>query len=96
MPIPEKFKLQQNYPNPFNSETVISFQLLVAGWAKLEVFDISGRNVGARCETPLHNGWFRAGVYSFTFDGSGLPSGIYFYRLTAGQRQAVMKMVLIK
>ena len=95
-PIPNEFCLLQNYPNPFNSTTIIGFHLPVAGWVKLEVFDISGRNVGALREAPLLNGLLRAGTHHFTFDGSGLPSGIYFYRLTAGQQQAVGKMVLIK
>ncbi len=89
------------FPNPFNPTTVINFELPEAGYVKLEVFDVSGRAVGGGshlrvlADTPaLH--WYSAGSHEITFDGSGLPSGVYYYRLTAGTDVASGKMVLMK
>jgi len=90
---PAAFAIVGPYPNPFNAETRIQFQLPVAGWVKLEVFDISGRSVRAHSHAPLH---MKAGIHNVTFDGSGLPSGIYLYRLEAGEFTASGKMVLLK
>jgi len=88
---PEKLQLDQNYPNPFNPKTVISGQWPVGSEVRLEVFDILGRSVAT-----LANGRYPAGKYSFTFDGTNLASGVYFYRLTAGSFTAVRKMILTK
>ncbi|MBK9227828.1 MAG: T9SS type A sorting domain-containing protein [Ignavibacteria bacterium] len=74
--IPDNFKLSQNYPNPFNPSTVISFTLPEAGLAVLKVYDYLGREVSS-----LINNSFSAGTYETKFDGSGLSSGVYFYRL---------------
>ncbi|TKJ37905.1 hypothetical protein CEE37_13145 [candidate division LCP-89 bacterium B3_LCP] len=94
----------ENYPNPFNPTTVISFSLPVASMVKLEVFDINGRNVGFG-ESDLR-GHYPPGTHQITFDGSGLASGIYIYRLETsgseaplGQATTTMKtgkMVLMK
>jgi endonuclease/exonuclease/phosphatase family metal-dependent hydrolase len=89
--IPTEFHLAQNYPNPFNPTTVLSCQLPVASFVNLAVYDITGRKVA----DPV-NGWMDAGTHGITFDGSGLPSGIYIYRLTAGNHTASGKMVLMK
>ena len=78
-------------PNPFNPTTAISFELRAASFVKLAVYDISGRTV-----TTLVDGWQEAGTHEVTFDGSGLPSGIYIYRLEAGDHAAGGKMVLMK
>ncbi len=99
---PSGFALYQNYPNPFNPTTRIRYTVgrVVApsgaeGPAstnvRLVVHDLLGREVA-----ELANGRYAAGTYSFTFDGSGLASGIYFYRLTAGSFSAVRKMALVK
>ncbi len=93
-----------NSPNPFNPSTTLRFELPVAGYVKLEVFDVNGRNVGAHgCApwsgsgtTPTTEAWYSAGTHEITFDGSALPSGVYLYRLQAGGWQASGKMVLIK
>jgi parallel beta-helix repeat protein len=89
--IPAEFALLQNYPNPFNPNTVISCQLPVDGNVKLEVYDVLGRVVAT-----LADGKHPAGRYTFTFDGTGLASGVYFYRLQAGNLTAVRKMLLLK
>ncbi len=81
-------------PNPFNPATAISYELPEAGYVKLEVFDVDGRAVGGGSTPALH--WYSAGSHEITFDGSGLPSGVYYYRLTAGANVASGKMVLMK
>jgi len=85
------FHLGQNYPNPFNPRTTINFALPSAANVRLNVYDVNGREIA-----ELANGWREAGSHEITFDGSHLPSGIYLYRLTAGDWQAVGKMVLMK
>lgn len=94
--ISEEFALQSPFPNPFNPTTAIRFALPEAGWVTLEVFDISGRQVGSVQGRPLRAGWMEAGVYEVTFDGSGLASGVYIYRLSAGGVSVTDKMVLMK
>ena len=98
--LPDELKFDV-YPNPFNPTTTISFTLLQACWVKLEVFDITGRRVimsgsGATPTTALLDGWRDTGHHEVTFDGSGLASGIYIYRLQAGDFIASGKMVLMK
>jgi len=90
-------------PNPFNPITTISFELLFAAEVKLDVFDINGRNVGARHALPMSGsetspatGYYSPGHHTIIFDGSGLPSGMYFVRLEAGEFSSVKKMVLLK
>ena len=101
--LPKEFSVSA-FPNPFNPTTLIRFELPVAGEVKLEVFDIHGRDVGAdlcvrpagmgaHTGAPLH---LEAGIHEFTFDGSHLPSGIYFAKLTAGDYSQVQKLVLMK
>ncbi|MFH1861356.1 MAG: T9SS type A sorting domain-containing protein, partial [bacterium] len=92
---PSSFRLYPPHPNPFNPTTTLTFTLPQAGLVKLEVFDVKGRSVGAIHELPLHQ-WFPAGTHQITFNGSGLPSGIYFYRLTAEDWQGCGKLVLLK
>ncbi|MCX6640751.1 MAG: C25 family cysteine peptidase [bacterium] len=107
---PLEFSLMQNYPNPFNPTTVICFTLPEAASVRLDMFDTSGRLVGAHGmrpsggsgssegarSAPLQEAWYPAGSHEITFDGSGLPSGVYLYRLTAGELSASGKMVLLK
>ena len=85
------YKLEQNYPNPFNPETNIQFDLPKEGLVTLKVYDILGREV-----KNLVNEFKQAGSYIVSFDGSELSSGIYFYRLEAGEFVQVKRMVLIK
>ncbi len=89
--IPTKFKLEQNYPNPFNPSTNINFSIPKPGNVKLSVFDVLGREV----ET-LVNEQLSAGTYKVDFNASHLPSGLYFYRLSAGSFTETRRMVLVK
>jgi hypothetical protein len=94
--IPAQFHLDTPHPNPFNSQAIISFDLPVAEYVTLEIFDIHGRNLRAVREPPLHNQVYPRGHHQLTFDASELPSGIYFVRLEAGDYRAAKKMVLLK
>ncbi|MCX6641076.1 MAG: T9SS type A sorting domain-containing protein [bacterium] len=89
--LPTKFTLLGAFPNPFNPSTTIRFNLPQTARVALEVFDVNGRVVGVHHVEPL-----QAGEQSMTFDGSALPSGVYLYRLTAGELAASGKMVLMK
>lgn len=89
--VPSRFELSQNYPNPFNPSTKISFDLPVGGNAELVVFDMSGSEVAT-----LVNENLPAGYYTIDFNASSLSSGVYFFRLVAGDNVATRKMALIK
>lgn len=85
------YSLKQNYPNPFNPETVIAFALPEDGDVSLTVFNVLGDEVA-----EILSGWTQAGEYSVVFDAGKLPSGIYFYRLQAGNFTQFKKMALVK
>jgi len=89
--IPDAYFLYQNFPNPFNPTTSIYFALPKASHVQLSVFDLQGRLV-----TDLINGTRQAGFHEITFDASGLSSGMYFYKIQAGDFSAVNKMALVK
>ena len=83
--------LHRNYPNPFNPKTQLSFTLPEEGSVRLAVYDVAGRQIAV-----LANGHREAGRHSMPFDGSGLSSGVYFYRLEADGLVEQRKMVLMK
>ena len=89
--IPEKYELYQNYPNPFNPTTSIRYSVPSVQNIKLIVYDIPGKEIAT-----LVNGKQSPGVYEVTWDASQFPSGVYFYKFTAGDFSEVKKMVLIK
>ena len=89
--VPTSYSLSQNYPNPFNPTTTIEFSLAKASKVQLSVYNMLGQKVAT-----LVNGHRNAGHYKVTFDASDLPSGVYFYKLVAGDYQAIHKMVLTK
>ena len=88
---PGTIELEQNYPNPFNPTTVISGQWTVGSRVRLVVYDILGGEVAV-----LADGQYPTGKYSFTFDGSGLASGVYFCRMSIGAFSSVRKMLLVR
>lgn len=95
--IPSNFYLYQNYPNPFNPITTIKYSIpVMVGQTSsvpvvLNVYDILGRSVAT-----LVNEIKTPGIYSFKFNASGLPSGVYFYRLQSGSFSETKKLILLK
>ncbi len=94
--LPLTFDLRQNYPNPFNPSTIVEFSLKDGHETSLTIFDILGRKVRAFLE-----GYLEAGAYSLTWNGqdetgNNVPSGIYFYKLTAGDYSQIKRMALIR
>ena len=89
--IPCSYKLFQNYPNPFNPATNIRYQIQKSSFVNLRVYDLLGREVATLANEKLN-----AGEYEAAFDGSNLPSGVYFYKLTTGDFTEIKKMLLIK
>ena len=85
------FELYQNFPNPFNPTTTIAYQLPVRTHVRLGIFNVLGQEVMA-----LQNGEYAAGPHVVRFDASGLPSGVYFYRLEAGVFTQTRKCVLVR
>ncbi|MFA7419918.1 MAG: alpha/beta hydrolase fold domain-containing protein [Melioribacteraceae bacterium] len=89
--IPDSFKLLQNYPNPFNPITAISYRISEFSYTTLKVYDVIGRVV----ET-LVTEYRNPGNYVETLNATSLPSGVYFYKLTAGSYSETKKMILLK
>ncbi|HEY6952980.1 MAG TPA: T9SS type A sorting domain-containing protein, partial [Bacteroidota bacterium] len=89
--VPSAFELGQNFPNPFNPSTNIEYALPARSIVTLRVYNILGQMV-----KELVNGVQNAGFHGVSFDGGGLASGVYFYRLDAGANVSVRKMLLMK
>jgi hypothetical protein len=89
--IPAAFELKQNYPNPFNPVTKIEYDIHHAGEYRLDVYNTLGQKV-----TTLFSGYKESGYHHIDFDGSLLPSGIYFYSLTGNNTTRTLKSVLLK
>jgi len=89
--LPQEFKLKQNYPNPFNPSTVISWQLPVRSFVSLIIYDLLGREIA-----HIVNEEMQPGVYEVKFNGSEFSSGIYYYKLQAGNFVKTKKMTFIK
>jgi hypothetical protein len=89
--IPEAYALYQNYPNPFNPSTTIRFDIPATSMVRLSVFDLLGREVAV-----LVNEKRNAGVFETKFLNGGVSSGVYFFRLQAGDYAQTRKMILIK
>ena len=87
--IPRVFSLDQNYPNPFNPSTVIRYGLPGSSEVRLSVYDMLGREV-----LVLLDGTREAGMHNVNFDASGLSSGVYFYRLRAGDFVQTRKLII--
>jgi hypothetical protein len=83
--------LTQNFPNPFNPNTIINYQLPISNFVSLKVYDALGKEVAT-----LVNQKQNSGSYEVEFNGEGLPSGIYFYKLEAGDFVETKRMILLK
>ncbi|MCB0284783.1 MAG: T9SS type A sorting domain-containing protein, partial [Calditrichaeota bacterium] len=88
---PAQFSLSQNYPNPFNPNTVISYKLKVKSDVKLFIYDALGRVIKV-----LAKGSQAVGSYHVNYDATGLATGIYYYRLHAGNFVQTKKMLLLR
>ncbi len=89
--LPDKIELLQNFPNPFNPLTKISYKLPAGNFIILKIYDNLGREI-----KTIVNEYQDAGLHSVTFDGKNLPSGIYYYKLQAGDFRLTKKLVLLK
>ena len=90
-PLPREYAVFANYPNPFNARTVISMALPEASRVTVEIFDLLGRSV-----TMLFDDDLPTGYHSITWDAFGQTSGVYFYKVQAGEYSVTQKMLLIK
>jgi len=89
--LPQSYNLTQNFPNPFNPSTLIEYSLPEEGFVSLKVYNLLGEEV-----ITLVNENKKAGIYTVKFDGIGLTSGVYFYRITSGDYTLTKKMMLTK
>ncbi len=89
--IPEKYELFQNYPNPFNPTTTITYSLPKNSFVTLTIYDLLGREVATLVNEEKHSG-----TYKVTWNAQNKPSGIYFYKITAGGYSKINKMILLK
>src|SRR4030095_4956555 len=89
--IPKEFNLYQNFPNPFNPNTKINFDLPKGSDVKIVIYDLLGRETAVIANEQLD-----AGKYSVDFDASSFASGVYFYRITAGDYTNIRKMMIVK
>jgi hypothetical protein len=89
--LPAEYVVSQNYPNPFNPRTTISFGLPARTHVRLELFNMLGQSVGVIVDSDI-----QAGYHSVSIDASQLASGIYLYRLNAGEFSQTRKLILTK
>jgi hypothetical protein len=89
-PLPTQYAVAQNYPNPFNARTMISFDLPEVSDVTVDVYSVTGQLVESI------SGHYEAGSHSITWDASDVASGVYFYKVTAGDFVQTMKMTLLK
>ena len=87
----QNFALEQNYPNPFNPSTSIRFHISNSSQVLLKVFDLLGREVATLVDERL-----QAGSYETRFQANGLASGVYLYRLQAGDQVQAKRLILLK
>ena len=89
--VPDAYSISQNYPNPFNPITTIKYQIPELSFVTLKVYDVLGNEI-----TTLLNEEKPVGSYQIEFDATILSSGVYFYKLQAGNFVKTKKMILLK
>ena len=94
--VPSSYTLNQNYPNPFNPVTKIKFQIKDSRFVTLIVYDILGREVATLDNEKLNAGTYETQFSINSITGNQKASGVYFYRMEAGDFKDVKKMILIK
>ena len=88
---PYRFTLLRNYPNPFNARTVITYELQIESNVTIAIYDLLGRKV-----VTLSDGFQQAGNHQVIWNADGRSSGVYFYKIKAGDEGSSKKMILIK
>jgi hypothetical protein len=91
VPLPEEYALKSAYPNPFNAQTLIKYELPEDSYVILDIFNISGQKIAS-----LINEHKDAGYHEIVWNASGVPSGIYLYKFSAGNFTSTKKMTLVK
>ena len=94
--IPVEFTLEQNYPNPFNPNTVIRYSIVSPSLVSLKIFDILGREVKTLVNKEQVNGVYEVNWNGDDELGNKVSTGVYFYRIDAGDFVQTKKMMLIK
>jgi len=94
--LPDEYILYQNYPNPFNPATTIRFGLPARSDIRLEIFDILGRQVAILADEPMEAGYHEIIWNSRNRSGGEVSTGVYFYRLKAGEFNSIKKMLILK
>lgn len=89
--LPMVFDLKQNYPNPFNPSTIIKFAVPERSMVQIKIYDILGGELVTLINEEMERGW-----YEKTFNASGYASGMYIYRMQAGNYVSTKKMLLVK
>ncbi len=89
--IPKKYKLYQNFPNPFNPTTTITYDLPLSGHVKIDVFNLLGQKMKTLVDANKN-----AGKYEIQYNAENLASGVYYYRLQAGEFRQLKKMILLQ
>jgi len=90
-PLPAAFAVSANYPNPFNPSTTIAYALPIAGHVRVTVYNLFGQELQVLVDGPQ-----AAGYKTVRFDASGLPSGVYLYKVSSGAFTSVQKMALVR
>jgi len=86
-----EYLLSQNYPNPFNAQTIIKYNLPEASQVNIEIFDLLGRKVASLVDEKQ-----TSGIHQVIWNADNAPSGMYFYRLQAGDKIETKSMTLLK
>jgi hypothetical protein len=89
--LPKVTALHQNYPNPFNPTTTVKYDLAFDSRVRIVLYDLLGQEIATLVDEEQ-----TAGFKEFIFDGNTLPSGVYFFRMTAGEFMRVRKMALVR
>ena len=83
--------MHQNYPNPFNPKTIINYELPITNDVELNVYNLTGQKIATLVQETQ-----RAGHHQVEWDASGFASGVYYYRIEAGEFVEVKKMILVR
>ena len=89
--LPDRFEMAQNYPNPFNAETAIEYALPSDSHVRIDIYNLLGQNIETLVDDTRP-----AGYHQVVWNASDVPTGVYFYRIVAGNYMQTRKMLLVK